>query len=426
MTAPLTAPFHAPAPPTRLPRRTVLGALACATATATATAHAAAASAWPWAAAAATTATAPPASTQAPDDPAPRLLGLHADGLAVQLLHPAAAALPAPWPLPQPCRQLLPLAVSGRPGWLAAATDGTVLRLGAGLAARPGPVLAARSLGDAGPAGGPGPAETGDTGLQLAVSANQRWVLAVAPAQPVLHLLDADTLHSVRTWALPGPVAWLADAAHRRAFVLALAGQPALWTLSYDPQAEDFYEGLVHDYRMGEGVPQRGYLNVRRMPLPQPLRAGCLDAEDTEVAGQGWVFNLDARRPVARVPALQPAQAGAAALLPPLQAGGPPLMAVPVAGQAVLALWHTVHWAPAGQVALPWPARQVLRVPPVPAPVPASALNTAPPALLVLGEGGACRLLSWSAPTPGRVPMAPLSPALTALPVPALRQLLRG
>lgn len=349
-----------------------------------------------------------------------RLVALTADGHAVLTLDPVTLTERARLVLPGPCDRLARL---GPRGLLAGTDDGRVLLLAPDTMAGAWQVAAQRRLGT-------GP-------LHPAGSRDGRWVMvatagapAGAPAAaaaglvgpgapaPQLHLLGAG-LQPVRTWPLPGPVAWLADAAHRQAFVLALATQPALWTLSYDEHAEDFYEGLVHDYRMGEGVPQRGYLNVRRMPLPQPLLAGCLDAEDTEIAGRGWVFNLDARRPVARVPALQPPQAAGAALLPaPPPASAPgaaalmsALMAVPVPGQPVLALWHTGRWQPAGQAALPAPAVQVLAL-------PAAGLSLTPSAsgvLLALGQDG--RLMALSLPG---LQLLPARPAL-----PPLRQLLQ-
>lgn len=58
-----------------------------------------------------------------------------------------------------------------------------------------------------------------------------------------------------------------------------------LWEISYDPKAEDFYDGLVHDFRLGEGVPVRGFLNPRRTYLAEPLQRLRVDPVSTEVIG---------------------------------------------------------------------------------------------------------------------------------------------
>ncbi len=144
----------------------------------------------------------------------------------------------------------------------------------------------------------------------LAVSADGRWLLHTDTRQG-LQLLDAQSLATVKTWPEGDPVLALVDAALRRSFVVASAG--ALSEISYDPRAEDFYAGLVHDYRMGEGVPQRGYLGRRRMPLAQALTAAqlrpdpaqgqvLLSAPDPGGGTGVQRLNLDVRRQLARLP----------------------------------------------------------------------------------------------------------------------------
>lgn len=123
-----------------------------------------------------------------------------------------------------------------------------------------------------------------------------------------LDLLDAKTLQLLKRWPLAtvdGRMsragAELQDAPARRSFVVAPADLPELWEISYDPHAEDQYEGLVHDFRLGEGVPVRGYLHARRTRMPQPLHELALDRDGLLAIGaapgqalQG--YNLDARR----------------------------------------------------------------------------------------------------------------------------------
>lgn len=100
----------------------------------------------------------------------------------------------------------------------------------------------------------------------------------------------------------------------RRSLVVAFAGLPELWEVSFDPAAPPVYDGLVHDHRMGEAIGRPGYLAARRTLLARPLGALAIDAES------GWVIarerdagaaapaqvvllHLDIRRAVARWPA---------------------------------------------------------------------------------------------------------------------------
>jgi hypothetical protein len=81
-----------------------------------------------------------------------------------------------------------------------------------------------------------------------------------------------DTLgQAVRSHAAPA-VSGVYVAAPRRSFVVVFEVLPELWEISYDPQAEPIYQGLVHDYRLREGIAEPGFLNARRTRLDAPLR----------------------------------------------------------------------------------------------------------------------------------------------------------
>jgi len=91
----------------------------------------------------------------------------------------------------------------------------------------------------------------------------------------------------------------------RRSFVIAFDTLAELWELSVDPNAPPVFDGLVHDYRMGEGVASPGFLGVRRTPLPAPVGALAVDANNNaHVLARGadawWLINLDIRRPITR------------------------------------------------------------------------------------------------------------------------------
>jgi hypothetical protein len=153
-----------------------------------------------------------------------------------------------------------------------------------------------------------------------------RWVLAARDAPPTLMLFDAAG-EPVKAWPvssrhaqLTSRIAAIVDAPARRSFVVALRDIAELWEISYDPRAEDFYDGLVHDFRMGEGLPVRGFLNPRRMALSEPLRSLAYDPASTEVVGMTSTtlarINLDVRRRVASQPDVDAALSAKASLCP--------------------------------------------------------------------------------------------------------------
>lgn len=163
----------------------------------------------------------------------------------------------------------------------------------------------------------------------VAVSGDGRWMLVALQDRPELVLLD-DQLREKRRWPTVsrdgrrrGPAAGIVDLPLRRSLVVSLPSIDELWEVSYDERAEDIYDGLVHDFRMGEGVPLRGFLNPRRSRingLPAHLVAdvenaqliGATTAVSSSAAGI-QLINLDVRRRVAAWPLGQVAQPFAAA-----------------------------------------------------------------------------------------------------------------
>lgn len=152
----------------------------------------------------------------------------------------------------------------------------------------------------------------------IAVSGDGRWVMAANYLPHTVVLFDAELQHQ-RTWPARGRnggpssrVSAVYDAAPRRSFVVALKDLPELWEISYDPAAEPIYEGLVHDYRMKEGLPTPGFLGLRRTVLAEPLDdfffsqdyAYALGASRPHADGSpsGQVVNLDVRRKIADLP----------------------------------------------------------------------------------------------------------------------------
>ena len=152
----------------------------------------------------------------------------------------------------------------------------------------------------------------------VAVSGDGRWVMAANYFPHTLVLFDA-ALNLERVYPVSSAdgkttsrVSAVYDAQPRSSFIVALKDIAELWEISYDPKAEDIYDGLVHDYRFGEGVARKGFLGVKRTRLAEPLDdfffdppyAHALGASRAKADGApiGQVVNLDVRRSIAALP----------------------------------------------------------------------------------------------------------------------------
>ena len=153
----------------------------------------------------------------------------------------------------------------------------------------------------------------------VAVSGDGQWVMAANYLPHSVVLFDAD-LKLQKTYAaatLDGKatsrVSAVYDATPRQSFVVALKDIPELWEISYNPKAEPIYDGLVHDYKMGEAIAKPGFLGVRRTPLDEPLddfffdqsyrhALGATRPKTGDGAATAQVVNLDARRKIADLP----------------------------------------------------------------------------------------------------------------------------
>ena len=144
----------------------------------------------------------------------------------------------------------------------------------------------------------------------VAASADGRWLLAGNTLPENLVLLDARTLQPVKTLPVRtqqgqlSRVSAVYDAAPRKSFIVGLKDLPEIWEVSYDPAAQPFYEGYVHDYKMGEALPTPGFLNARRTALDVPLDDFFFTQDYANVVGasregRGQVVNLDVRRAIA-------------------------------------------------------------------------------------------------------------------------------
>jgi mono/diheme cytochrome c family protein/WD40 repeat protein len=202
----------------------------------------------------------------------------------------------------------------------------------------------------------------------VAVSGDGRWVMAANYLPHSLALFDAD-LKLVKTFSaatLDGKstsrVSAVYDATPRHSFVVALKDIPELWEIAYDPKAEPIHDGLVHDYKMGEGIAKPGYLNARRTPLEEPLDDFFFDQGYRNVlgatrpradgTGSAQVVNLDARRKIADL---------AIAGMPHLGSGitfaygGSTVLASPNLKGGVIDVVDMKSWKPVKSIATPGP-----------------------------------------------------------------------
>jgi hypothetical protein len=150
----------------------------------------------------------------------------------------------------------------------------------------------------------------------------------------------------------------------RRSLVAAWPALGELWEISLDPAAAPIFDGLVHDYRMSEGIATPGYLGVRRSPLGRPMPTiSFADARVPWLAGsQGnevIVVHLDVRRRIAALRADTANPAGATLRVASHEPGAVEWW-LP-AGNDVH-VFDTTRWAHMAMHALPGPVRQLQAV----------------------------------------------------------------
>lgn len=202
----------------------------------------------------------------------------------------------------------------------------------------------------------------------IAVSGDGQWVMAANTLPHSVVLFDAELRHR-RTYparSLDGRqssrVSAVYDAAPRRSFVVALKDLPELWEISYDPKAEPIHDGLVHDYKMKEGLPKDGFLGVRRTVLDEPLDdfffspdyAYALGAARPHADGtpSGQVVNLDVRRRIATLPIAGMPHLGSGITF---EHGGRRVLASPNLKDATITVIDMQSWQKVREIALPGP-----------------------------------------------------------------------
>ncbi len=189
----------------------------------------------------------------------------------------------------------------------------------------------------------------------FALSGDGRWLLAATREPYSLWLFDQN-LQTVRSYPLTsldgkssGYVASIQPNLTRSSFIVTLRAINELWEISWNRQAEPIFDGLVHDYRMGEGLASSGFLGVRRTLLeaglpqvvlsPNGLLAIGSNPAQPAASASTEVIHLDIRRRIATLPLT-----GAVPALAFRQDGRDHLAGIDAGGQLVvldLRTWET-------------------------------------------------------------------------------------
>lgn len=149
---------------------------------------------------------------------------------------------------------------------------------------------------------------------QLACSNDGRWAFAAIDRQ--LHLIDRDGSDSLvhdgtsLDRRASGRVRSLQALPHRRSVLVDWDRVGEWWEVSLDPAAPPVFDGLVHDYRMGEAIARPGYRHPRRIRLgedgrPAPRLVAVPPGQAWAIGldrGELGIVHLDIRRTVFRTP----------------------------------------------------------------------------------------------------------------------------
>jgi len=147
----------------------------------------------------------------------------------------------------------------------------------------------------------------------IAVSSDGRWVMAANYLPHTLVALDAVSLEPVKVIDVrdaqgeSSRVSAVYDAAPRESFIAALKDVKEIWEIPYGPKTGPVYKGLVHDYRMGEALAERGPFPVRAIETDDYLDDFFFDRGYHNLLGASRnaktseVVNLDVRRRIASI-----------------------------------------------------------------------------------------------------------------------------
>lgn len=146
----------------------------------------------------------------------------------------------------------------------------------------------------------------------MAVSGDGRYAMVANYYPNTLVALDTRDLSPIRVIDVKDDqgkssrVSAVYDAAPRHSFVAALKDIPEVWEMSYDDHPPPVYPGLVHDYKMAEGLELPSPFAPRRIRLDDFLDDFFFDANYDHLIGasregKGQVINLNVARKIASI-----------------------------------------------------------------------------------------------------------------------------
>lgn len=145
----------------------------------------------------------------------------------------------------------------------------------------------------------------------LAVSGDGKSILIGNYLPHNLVVLDAKNLEPIKVIPATNKkgkssrVSAVYTATPRNSFIVALKDIPEVWEIFYNEKHEPIYNGLVHDYRQGEGIEDTSLFPIRRIELDDYLDDFQFDQSYTHLMGtarnakNGQVIDLNIRRKVA-------------------------------------------------------------------------------------------------------------------------------
>ncbi|MFP5504711.1 MAG: cytochrome D1 domain-containing protein [Gammaproteobacteria bacterium] len=145
----------------------------------------------------------------------------------------------------------------------------------------------------------------------LAVSHDGRYVIVGNYLPNTLVIIDGHNLDPILVIPVEDDrgkgsrVSAVYTAPPRSSFIVALKDLPEVWEISYADDPEPVYRGLVHDYRLKEGVAEEGPFPIQRIRLDDYLDDFFFDQSYTHLMGaarnakEGQVVNLNVRRKIA-------------------------------------------------------------------------------------------------------------------------------
>ncbi len=147
----------------------------------------------------------------------------------------------------------------------------------------------------------------------LAVSHDGRFVMVGNYLPHTLVLLDARDLSLIKIIPVvdekgaSSRVSAVYTAPPRKSFIAALKDITEVWEIPYNEDAEPIYPGLVHDYKLKEGIAIKGQFGTRRIKLDDFLDDFFFDQTYTHLIGaarnakNGQVVNMIVGRKIADI-----------------------------------------------------------------------------------------------------------------------------